>query len=345
VRVEDFDFELPAGQIAQHPLAERGSSRLMIVDRAAGTVRHETFATFLASMRTGDLVVRNDTRVLAARLRGSRKGGGEVEVLLLEPETPNGGEEIWKCLAKPGRRLRAGETAELRGGIIARWLDEPDDCGIRRVALRAPRPIVEMLGEVGEVPLPPYIDRPASAADRESYQTVYASNPGAVAAPTAGLHFTPAMLDRLTEKGVRVASLTLHVGPATFLPVRVDRVEDHRLGSERIEVPAPTLRAVREAKREGRRVIAIGTTTVRALEGIADRLHDAEIRDRVALFIVPGYRFRVVDAMLTNFHLPRSTLLMLVCAFAGKDLVLAAYRDAVARGYRFYSYGDAMLLL
>jgi len=345
VRVEEFDFELPAAQIAQHPPAERGASRLMVVERGAGTWRHTGFSRLVESMRPGDLLVRNDTRVLRARLRGLRKGGGDLEVLLLEPKAASGGEEIWTCLAKPGRRLRHGETAELRGGIVARWLDEPDESGIRSVALRAPRPIAELLEECGEVPLPPYIERAATAGDVESYQTVYATNPGAVAAPTAGLHFTERTLAELAANGVIVASLTLHVGPATFLPVRAERIEDHRMGSERIEIDRATLEAVRAAKREGRRVVAIGTTTVRALEGIADQLESGEIPERVALFIVPGYRFRVVDAMLTNFHLPRSTLLMMVAAFAGKDLVLAAYRDAVAEGYRFYSYGDAMFIL
>lgn len=345
MRVDEFDFELPTGQIAQYPPAERGASRLMIVDRAAGTFRHSTFAAFAECMRPGDLLVRNDTRVLAARLRGARKGGGEVEVLLLEREATSGGEETWKCLAKPGRRLRVGESAELRGGIVARWLDEPGEGGVRRVTLSAPRPILELLETVGEVPLPPYIERRATEADRDSYQTVYASNPGAVAAPTAGLHFTAASLEELARMGVGIVSLTLHVGPATFLPVRVDRVEEHRMGSERIEVSPATLQAIVDAKREGRRVVAVGTTTARALEGVADHLQCETIPERVALFIVPGYRFRVVDAMLTNFHLPRSTLLMMVAAFAGKELVLAAYREAVAEGYRFYSYGDAMFIV
>ena len=317
----------------------------MVVDRAAASWQHERFSGLPTHVRAGDVLVRNDTRVLRARLRGKRAAGGDVEVLLLEHEATDERVEIWTCLAKPGRRLRRGETAHLGGEIVARWIDDPSEDGIRRVALRGPRAITELLERFGEMPLPPYIERPAAETDADRYQTVYAAKAGAVAAPTAGLHFTNAMLANLQARGVDLLSLTLHVGAATFLPVRVSRVEDHRLGSERVEIPAETAAAVRAAKRHGRRVIAIGTTTVRALEGAADELERGGHSGRVSIFIVPGHRFRVVDGMITNFHLPRSTLLMLIAAFAGTELVLAAYREAVKHGYRFYSYGDAMFIL
>jgi len=226
------------------------------------------------------------------------------------------------------------------------WLDHADEAGVRRVRLQADRPIAEVLEEVGETPLPPYIDRLPTSNDREAYQTVYARSSGAVAAPTAGLHFTPASLVSLRAKGVEIADLTLHVGPGTFLPVRTPQIEDHRIAPEPIEIPPSTALAVANAVREGRRVVAVGTTTVRALEAAASDLLDGRgYRGDASLFIVPGYRMRIVSALITNFHLPRSTLLMLVAAFAGRELVLSAYRAAVVCGYRFYSYGDAMLIV
>ena len=345
MRIDEFDYELPTERIAQRPCAPRGSSRLMILDRARGRWTHAGFRDLPSVLARGDLLVRNDTRVIRARLRGVRAGGGAVEVLLLRPEAAPGRAEVWSCLARPGRRLRPGGSARLDGGIVATWLDDADDDGIRRVRLESSRPVRELLEEVGEIPLPPYITRPPTADDTADYQTVYARVAGAVAAPTAGLHFTEALLDDLVRAGVDLASLTLHVGPGTFLPVRADTVEEHRMSAERVEISAETARAVVTAKRDGRRVVAVGTTTVRALEGA---LGDLEPRVRcadVSLFIAPGFGFRVVDALITNFHLPRSTLLLLVCAFAGRDLVLAAYRAAAAEGYRFYSYGDAMLIV
>ena len=344
MRVDEFDYELPAERIAQHPASPRGSSRLMVLDRARGSWQHGEFRRLAEELRPGDLLVRNDARVIRARLRGERPGGGALEVLLLRQELESEGPEVWSCLARPGRRLRAGGSARLAGGIVATWLGEADEDGVRRVRLQAARPVLDLLEEEGEVPLPPYIERQATAQDAADYQTVYARVPGAVAAPTAGLHFTVSLLDALLARGVELASLTLHVGPGTFLPVRARQVEEHRLGSERVEIPRETAQAVVAARRAGRRIVAVGTTTVRALEGL---LGDLEPRGRaadVSLFILPGFRFRVVDALITNFHLPRSTLLMLVCAFAGRELVLGAYRAALAANYRFYSYGDAMLI-
>ncbi len=345
MRIDEFDYELPADRIAQRPSSPRGSSRLLIVDRARGCWTHGEFRSLPSVLVPGDLLVRNDTRVIRARLRGERAGGGAVELLLLRRESPPGGAEVWSCLARPGRRLRVGSSARLHGGIVATWLGDADQEGIRRVRLEAARPIVDLLDEVGEVPLPPYIARPPASADAADYQTVYARIAGAVAAPTAGLHFTQPTLDALARGGVELASLTLHVGPGTFLPVRSETIAEHRMGAERVDIPLETAQAVAAAKRAGRRIVAVGTTTVRALEGL---LGDLEPRARaadVSLFIAPGFEFRVVDALLTNFHLPRSTLLLLVCAFAGRELVLDAYRAAVAAGYRFYSYGDAMLIV
>jgi S-adenosylmethionine:tRNA ribosyltransferase-isomerase len=345
MRVEEFDYELPADRIAQFPLRERGSSRLMVLDRAHGSWTHSEFRMLRQWLTTADLLVRNDTRVMRARLRGERDGGGDVELLLLRFEGEADGGEVWCCLARPGRRLRRGSAARLRGGIVATWLDDGEEEGLRRVRLDGPRSIATLLEEVGELPLPPYIRRAPSEDDVVTYQTVYARALGAVAAPTAGLHFTEAMLDALRRDGIEIVSLTLHVGPGTFVPVRAEQIDEHRMAAEPVEIPARTADRVAAAKREGRRVVAVGTTTVRALEGALGDLEPRARSTEVDLFIVPGFHFRVVDALVTNFHLPRSTLLILVAAFAGRELLLDAYRAAVTERYRFYSYGDAMLIV
>jgi S-adenosylmethionine:tRNA ribosyltransferase-isomerase len=345
MRVEEFDYELPADRIAQFPPRQRGSSRLMVLDRARGAWTHSEFRMLSRWLTAGDLLVRNDTRVMRARLRGERDGGGDVELLLLRLEGRTQAGEVWRCLARPGRRLPRGGSARLRGGIVATWLDDGDEEGLRRVRLDGPRPIVTMLEEVGEVPLPPYIRRAPCEEDAIAYQTVYARALGAVAAPTAGLHFTEAALDGLRRDGIEIVSLTLHVGPGTFVPMRGERIDQHRMAAERVEIPARTAERVAAAKRDGRRVVAVGTTTVRALEGTLGDLERGARSTEVDLFIVPGFRFRVVDALITNFHLPRSTLLILVAAFAGRELLLDAYREALAECYRFYSYGDAMLIV
>jgi S-adenosylmethionine:tRNA ribosyltransferase-isomerase len=345
MRIEEFDYDLPADRIAQFPRPDRGSSRLMVLDRATKTWTHSEFQALSQWLVPGDLLVRNDARVIRARLRGERDGGGQVEILLLRSEGKIDGGELWTCLARPGRRLRLGGSATLRGGIVATWLDDPGEDGVRRVRLDARRPIATLLEEVGEVPLPPYIRRSPREQDVVAYQTVYARAHGSVAAPTAGLHFTDALLEEVRRKGIEMADLTLHVGPGTFMPVRSDRVTEHRMAAERVEIPARTSERVLAARAEGRRLVAVGTTTVRALEGAFAALQGGTCSMDVDLFILPGFRFRVVDALLTNFHLPRSTLLLLVAAFAGREFVLEAYRSAVAEGYRFYSYGDAMLIL
>lgn len=336
--VTDFDFELPADLIAQHP-GERGQSRLLVL-AAKGEKRHRRISDLPGLLRPGDLLVVNDTRVIPARLHARRRsGGGRVEVLLLERRD----EVSWEVLLKPGRRSKPGtvltfEAADLLAEVVGR-------VGEGRFLLRFSQAIEPFLDELGHLPLPPYIKRPDQALDRERYQTVYARQTGAVAAPTAGLHFTPELLAELSVSGIGLAQVTLHVGLGTFQPVAVERVEEHRMHSERYAVPAATAAAIRDTQARGGRIIAVGTTVVRTLETVAAE-HD-EIRPgegRSNLFITPGFEFRVVDAVLTNFHLPRSTLLMLVAAFVGREAILDAYREAVCSGYRFFSYGDAMFL-
>jgi len=351
VNVSDFDFELPAELIAQNPPEERGQSRLLVLHRESGRREHSIFTHLVDVLDPGDLLVVNDTRVFPARLLGRRvPSGGAVECLLLRPVSV-GSAVVWDALMHPGQKLRPGARfviegagEPLHGEVLERhfygrrtirlWTDDPG--GVRAAIER-----------LGHMPLPPYINRADASSDRERYQTVYAREAGSVAAPTAGLHFTPALLDALAAKGIDRASITLHVGYGTFKPVRVDRVEDHQVDPEAFVVPPATADALTRAKREGRRIIAVGTTTTRALESLIVA-EDGSIQSRsneTRLFIHPGHRFQLVTGLVTNFHLPRSSLLMLVAAFAGRDLILSAYRDAVAAGYRFYSYGDAMLIL
>jgi S-adenosylmethionine:tRNA ribosyltransferase-isomerase len=358
VNVSDFDFELPPELIAQNPPEHRGDSRLLVLHRATGRLEHTTFSHLVDFLERGDLLIVNDTRVFPARLLGRRApSGGAVECLLLRQLPPGAGglgpeaSELWDALMHPGQKLRPGSGvvfegagAPLHGEVLERhfygrrtirlWTDDPQ--GVRKAIER-----------LGHVPLPPYIARDDVPADRERYQTVYAREEGSVAAPTAGLHFTPALLDALAAKGIERASITLHVGYGTFKPVRVDRVEDHQVDAEAFTVPPDTADALTRAKGEGRRIIAVGTTTTRALESVvvADDGLIRSTSSETRLFIHPGHRFQLVAGLVTNFHLPRSSLLMLVAAFAGRDLIMSAYRDAVAGGYRFYSYGDAMLIL
>jgi S-adenosylmethionine:tRNA ribosyltransferase-isomerase len=350
VLVADFDFELPVDRIAQEPVA-RGRSRLLVVDRAAGSWREAVIGELPTLLQPGDLLVVNDTRVFPARLVGRRDpSGGAVECLLLDQID----DTDWHALVHPGQKLKPGarllveDPARAPGVRLRAEILERRYFGRRliRLAAEGAATIEEAIDRLGHVPLPPYIHRPDTPADRERYQTVFARTRGSVAAPTAGLHFDAALLERLERAGITRASLTLHVGYGTFKPVRSEHVEDHRMDAERFEIPAATAAAVDAARARGRRVVAVGTTTARALETSA--LDDGRVRAgaaRTELFIFPGFRFRVVDALLTNFHLPRSSLLLLAAAFAGRDLLLSAYRDAIARRFRFYSYGDAMLIL
>ena len=339
-----FDYDLPQELIAQEPAEPRDASRLLVLDRQRGAWEDRAFGDLADLLRPGDCLVANQSRVIPARLLGvSETGGKPVELLLLRPVA----EGRWEALVRPGRRCRIGARVELAGGVARAQIVGEGTAGVRLVEIEARWPVRELLERYGLPPLPPYIERhdAPKPEDRERYQTVYARDDGSVAAPTAGLHFTPELLARLASRGVAVHYLTLHVGPGTFRPLRAARIDEHRMEAEPVEIPQSTARAVHEAKRDRRRVVAVGTTTTRALEWAAGE--DGRVRDGAGeadLFIRPGHRFRVVDALLTNFHLPRSTLLVLAAAFAGRELILDAYRHAVAARYRFYSYGDAMLI-
>jgi S-adenosylmethionine:tRNA ribosyltransferase-isomerase len=342
VRLKDFDYELPPTLIARYPCPERDAARLLVLDRPAG-LSHRHIRDLPRLLDPGDLLVVNDTRVFPARLRGRKPSGGRVELLLVEPEEPDGPAQRWRALYASSKSLRAGALVRL-GGDLGATLLEPLGEGLGRFRLEAPHSVRAAIEAAGEVPLPPYLERAPEESDRERYQTVYARAEGAVAAPTAGLHFTQALLRAIEVRGVRIASLTLHVGPGTFLPVRSERIEEHRMHEEKFLVPEETAEAIRAARSAGRRVVAVGTTSLRALESAGTSGEVQAGAGRTDLFVYPGYRFRVVDALLTNFHLPRSTLLMLVAALAGREALLAAYAEAIREGYRFYSYGDAMLV-
>lgn len=337
MRLSDFDFELPEGAIARRPADRRDHSRLLRLDRRTGAWAHQQFFQLPELLQPGDLLVVNDSKVLKARLYTHKEGsGGKVEVLLIEPASPTD-DRRWRAMVAASKPVRAGARLVLAGAgpLVVEAVE-----GEGFVVVHLPEPALSLTERLGALPLPPYMERPAEAADAERYQTVYAAagKEGSVAAPTAGLHFTPELLEALARRGIERASITLHVGPGTFLPVRSDDVSQHRMHAERFVIPEETALAITRAKAEGRRVVAVGTTVVRTLESGTSGLGST------TLFIKPGFEFRTVDALITNFHLPRSTLLMLVSAFAGTERVLAAYREAVASGYRFYSYGDAMLI-
>ena len=407
MRVSDFDFELPEELVAQHPPRQRGESRLLVLNRQTGAIRHATFSRLPEFLHAGDRLVLNDTRVFPARLLGHRvPSGGAVECLLVRPLTeartstpdlripdpgsrvpspepralspeprapspefgapspelqaqasdriPDPGSRIpnaemtWEALMHPGQKLKPGARVVFEGDGVAIEGEvlERRFHGRRTIRLQAEGGVMEAIERIGHIPLPPYIKRADTADDRERYQTVFAREAGSIAAPTAGLHFTPHLLKTLSNGGVRLVYVTLHVGYGTFKPVRVDDVEEHRVDPETFSVAAAAARELVEARTQKGRIIAVGTTTTRVLESLPMQ---PDARDDVSgstdLFIRPGHQFRLVDGLVTNFHLPRSSLLMLVAAFAGHEHVMAAYREAVARGYRFYSYGDAMLIV
>ncbi len=361
--VSEFNYHLPAELIAQEPLPDRAASRLLQLNRRQGTFRDRWFRDFPDLLRPDDLVVFNNTRVFPARLYGRRSGAkaqpvssqnpaaryflkGMVEVLLTRQISSEPNE--WECLVRPGRKIGVGERLffgdddRLQAEVVARGT-----FGERRIRFRPVADFFNLVEQLGHIPLPPYIDRPDCPGDRDRYQTVYARERGSVAAPTAGLHFTPEILARIRDRGIETAEITLHVGLGTFQPIRVDRVENHRLHREAYEVSAEASTKINRAVTAGRRVVAIGTTTVRTLEYLAGQSGDGTLqpgRGEADIFIYPGYEFRVVGALLTNFHLPQSTLLMLVSALGGKQPVMEAYRHAVEQKYRFYSYGDCMFL-
>jgi len=356
MKTSDFDYHLPEGYIAQTPLEPRDASRLLVLGRSTGAMEHRIFHQIGDYLAPGDLLVLNETRVLPARVYARKATGGKVELLLLRRRDAT----TWECLVG-GKGLRASTTLEVRAGLGAEILEELN--GSRRL-VRFSDPIEPHLAEIGHVPLPPYIH--TSLDDPERYQTVYAREPGSAAAPTAGLHFTRRLLGALQEAGVRIASVTLHVGLDTFAPVTEEAPEQHKIHTEWCHLPQETAEAVNRTRETGGKIVAVGTTSVRVLESAAvgDRASgtgiDSRSRDRgerragfharefqgpTDLFILPGYQFKLVDALITNFHLPRSTLLMLVSAFAGRERTLAAYEVAIREGYRFYSFGDAMLIL
>lgn len=355
MQTSDFDFSLPPELIAQQPAPHRDQSRLLVLHRASAQIAHRQFSDLLEYLHPGDLLVLNDSRVIPARLRGLNEAtGGQLEVLLVE-EVAAG---QWWALLRPGKRARVGAKILIldkhqRSSPLQAVVREINPEGHRLLQFSGPRNVGDELESLGEIPLPPYIRRPAEQpADRERYQTVYANPPGSVAAPTAGLHFTPELLDRIRARGVETRFVTLHVGLGTFAPVKTEDLASHVMHDERFVIGAETARAIAAAKNEGRRVWAVGTTTVRVLESAAraGAGHVIAGGARTSIFIHPPFQFQIVDALVTNFHLPRSTLLMLASAFAapggteGRALILRAYREAISQNYRFFSYGDAMLL-
>jgi len=364
VRLEELDYELPREQIAQRPLTNRASSRLLLLNRAIGEWSDHVFSQFPSLLRGNELLVLNNTRVIPARLFGRRSGvhsqpsshatrrehlTGAVEILLARQLEPN----IWEALVRPGRKIKTGERLLFGDGELVAEVLARGELGLRtlRLVSRDTHEVSEHINRLGHVPLPPYIDRQDESSDRERYQTIFAKQPGAVAAPTAGLHFTSEVLEAVRQRGAEICELTLNVGLGTFQPIHSESLEGHVMHSESYEISEETAQRIRDARTAGRPVLAVGTTVVRALEDAAARARESGSftllcsgKAEARLFIFPGFQFRVVDALLTNFHLPRSTLLALVCAFAGREKILAAYRHAVQSGYRFYSYGDCMLI-
>ena len=354
LRVDDFDFELPPELIAQEPSAERGQSRMLVVNRGTGELRDARFTDIPALLEQGDLLVLNDSRVIPARLYAHRtlrrereRPTGRIEVMLTEPAEEN----EWRALVRPGRKVAIGERLVFPAGggeiVLEAEVLERGQFGERLLRFEPVDDFFAVLDRIGHMPLPPYIRRDDAGSDRERYQTVFSRERGSVAAPTAGLHFTPRVLETLLAKGIEVARITLHVGLGTFAPLRVDRLDEVRLHRERYTLSAATADAVNSAVREGRRIVAVGTTVVRTMEHCAIQTGSGEMKPHsgeTEIFISPGYKFRIVGAMLTNFHLPESSLLMLVSAFAGRENVLAAYAHAVRQKYRFFSYGDCMFL-
>jgi len=340
LKTKDFDYVLPEELIAQTPLEKRDSSRLMLLDKESGEIQHSVFSQLPDYLQPGDCLVMNDSRVLPARLFGRRATGGAVEVLLLQDK----GDNVWECLTRPGRKTPVGTKLYFGDGdeLTAEVVEAVED-GNKRIRFRYSGIFLEVLERLGRMPLPPYIK--AELQDSERYQTVYARHPGSAAAPTAGLHFTPELLETLRNKGVELHYVTLHVGLGTFRPVKEEEITDHAMHAEYCIIKEETAAALNRARQEGRRIVCVGTTSCRTLEAVADERGNLRaFSDWVNIFIYPGYHFKCVDALITNFHLPESTLIMLVSALAGREHVLNAYRIAVEQRYRFFSFGDAMFI-
>lgn len=339
--LDEFDYELPEELIAQVPLADREASRLLVVHRENGSVEHRRFPDIISYLRSGDALVLNNTRVLPARLLGRKKEGGALaEILLLHRKNAN----VWETLVRPGRRLRPGAEVIFGDGELSALIKEELPDGGRLVEFHYDGVFEEVLDRLGEMPLPPYIKE--TLQDRERYQTVYAKEEGSAAAPTAGLHFTPRLLAEVKNRGVEIVYLTLHVGLGTFRPVKAADIREHQMHSEYYSITAEAAEALNRCRQNGGRIVAVGTTSCRTLETVTDEAGMVHAGSGwTGIFIYPGYRFNAVDSLLTNFHLPKSTLMMLISAFAGRDTVMAAYREAVNERYRFFSFGDAMLIL
>jgi S-adenosylmethionine:tRNA ribosyltransferase-isomerase len=342
MRTEEFDYHLPPSLVAQYPPPQRGETSLMIVHRQTGVIEHRAFGDIAQYLNPSDLLVMNNTRVLPARLIGKKETGGRVEMLLIPSWNGMGGE--WKALIKGAGKMKRGARIRFEQGLEGEVGEVKDGKG--KVSFSGQGEAMDVLRKIGHIPLPPYIKRGDEELDRERYQTVFAEREGSIAAPTAGLHFTHALLQSLRENGVRATIITLHIGIGTFAPVKARDIEDHTMEAEWIEISEETAREIEGTKARGGKVIAVGTTTTRALESFSNGSGGVRPgKGTTSLFIHPPYRFGVIDGLVTNFHLPKSTLLMLTSAFAGKDLLMKAYREAIRRKYRFYSYGDAMLIL
>ena len=342
MKLADFNYRLPEHLIAQSPVLRRDTSRLMIINRRTGVIRHAQFSQIDEFLPTGALLTLNNTKVIPARLIGKKAhSGGRVELLLVEQR----GNNIWEVLVKPGKSVVPGTQVEFGEGLLKAQVFAQVKGGSRIVRFEYKEDFREILAKVGQVPLPPYIKRDPKPADQNRYQCVYAKSEGAIAAPTAGLHFTKPLLERLKRNGFDFVTLTLHVGLGTFQPVKVRNAERHKMHAEHLELSQAASDTINAARGEGKKIVAVGTTSVRALETAASGKNLAPYIGDTDIFIYPGYQFKLVDALITNFHLPKSTLLMLVSAFAGRELILKAYHEAIKRNYRFYSYGDAMLIL
>ena len=340
MKVSDFDYELPEELIAQTPIEKRDESRLMVLDREKQTIEHRKFKDIIEYLKPGDVLVRNNTKVIPARIYGKKETGANVEFLLLH----NIEGDIWECIVRPGNKLHIGTKVIFGDGLLKAEILDIMEGGTRKVKFYYNGIFNEILDKIGLMPLPPYIHEELKEKDR--YQTVYAKYEGSAAAPTAGLHFTEELFEDLRKKGIEVANVTLHVGIGTFRPVKEENVEEHKMHTEHFYIKKEDVEKINNAKKEGRRVIAVGTTSCRVLESIADENGFVkETEEDTGIFIYPGYKFKCIDGLITNFHLPQSTLLMLVSALAGKDYIMRAYKEAVKEKYRFFSFGDAMLII
>ena len=340
MKVSDFDYELPEELIAQTPIEKRDESRLMVLDREKQTIEHRKFKNIIEYLKPGDVLVRNNTKVIPARIYGKKETGANVEFLLLH----NIEGDIWECIVRPGNKLHIGTKVIFGDGLLKAEILDIMEGGTRKVKFYYNGIFNEILDKIGFMPLPPYIHEELKEKDR--YQTVYAKYEGSAAAPTAGLHFTEELFEDLRKKGIEVANVTLHVGIGTFRPVKEETVEEHKMHTEHFYIKKEDVEKINNAKKEGRRVIAVGTTSCRVLESIADENGFVkETEEDTGIFIYPGYKFKCIDGLITNFHLPQSTLLMLVSALAGKEYIMKAYKEAVKEKYRFFSFGDAMLII